>query len=333
LLAFSDVSDAAARLETAVIRTPVHTLRQLDQRMGYSVFLKAENEQHGGAFKIRGALNAMLALSPAQLRAGVVAASSGNHGLAVAMAAKMLHTTALVVIPHDCPDRKRSLIRQSNARIIGYDPISDDRDAIVALAARREGWTVVPSSDHPDVIAGGGTVALELIQDIGVIDVLVVPVGGGGLAAGCAIALSQCPGRTRIIAVEPQTGDDTHRSLAIGRRVRIPPPETIADGLRHRIPGELTFSINRRLLDRVVLVSNAEIVAAMKFLWEYVGVLAEPSGACAFAAVLAGRVPEAPRTRTAVVISGGNITQADALQQMRRYGGSSGSRMEERRNG
>jgi threonine dehydratase len=317
LLVSSDVNDAAARLGTAVIRTPVRTSRQLDRRIGYRVFLKAENEQRGGAFKIRGALNAMLALSPAQLQAGVITASSGNHGLAVAMAAKTLHTTALVVIPHDCPVPKCSAIKQNNARIIGYDPICGDRDAIVALEARREGRTVVPSSDHPDVIAGAGTVALELIQDIGAIDVLVVPVGGGGLAAGCATALSYPGGRTRIIAVEPRTGDDTLRSLASGRRVRIPPPQTIADGLRHRIPGELTFTINRRLLDRVVLVSDAEIVAAMKFLREYVGVLAEPSGACALAAVLAGRVPEPPAARAAVVISGGNITESDAHRLMR----------------
>lgn len=311
-----DIGQAAARLDGIIARTPVRTSRRLDDLTGSQIFLKAENEQRSGAFKFRGALNAMLALPPARLRDGVVTASSGNHGLAVTMAARMLHTTATVVIPRDCPGRKSSAIERAGARTIRYDPVSQDRDTIVARVARREGRAVVPSSDHPAVIAGGGTVALELADQIGMLDVLVVPVGGGGLAAGCAVAVTQSAGRTRVVGVEPESGDDTHRSLAAGRRIQIPLPQTIADGLRHQVPGELTFAINRKLLDRVVLVSDEEIVAAMKFLLDNVGMLAEPSGACALAAVLAGRVPEVCEARAGVVVSGGNIARAEALELM-----------------
>lgn len=316
VLTSMDVRQAAARLDGAVTRTPVRTSPRLDDLTGSQIFLKAENEQFSGAFKFRGALNAMLAIPPALLRAGVVAASSGNHGLAVAMAARMLHTTAAVIIPQDCPGRKSSAIERTGARIIRYDPASQDRDTIVARVARREGRTVVPSSDHPAVIAGGGTVALELANQVGLLDALVVPVGGGGLAAGCAVALTQSTRRTRIVGVEPQSGDDTRRSLAAGQRIRVPLPQTIADGLRHQVPGELTFAINSRLLDRIVLVSDEEIVAAMKFLLDDAGMLAEPSGACALAAVLAGRVPEVCGARAGVMVSGGNIARAHALDLM-----------------
>jgi threonine dehydratase len=314
MLTSGDFADAAAKLDSVIVRTPVRTSPLLDDNTGCRVFLKTENEQRCGSFKARGAFNAMLSLDAAGLRAGVVAASSGNHGLAVATAASALGSTAVVVIPRDCPDVKRSAISLAGARILDYEPATGDRDRVVGRVARQEKRSILPSADDPRVLAGAGTVALELVEQVGPVDVLVVPVGGGGLAAGCAAALSRLDRTCRLVGVEPHTGNDTWRSLARGSRVRIPPPATIADGLRHRTPGAVTFPILRRLLDRVVLVDDAEIVSAMRFLGDHLGLRAEPSGACALAAVLSGGLGEPPGTRVGVVISGGNIAEADALR-------------------
>jgi threonine dehydratase len=310
MLGSRDFTDAAARLAPVVTRTPVRTSAALDRATGYRVVLKAENEQRCGSFKARGAFNAMLSLGAPQLHRGVVAASSGNHGQAVATAAAELGSTAVVVVPRGCPDVKRTAILGAGARLMEYDPVAGDRDAVVAGVARREGRSIVPSADDPRTIAGAGTVALEFARQAGPVDALVVPVGGGGLAAGCAMALGLLDGQCRVVGVEPRTADDTRRSLLRGARVRIPLPVTLADGLRHRTPGPVTFPILRRLLADVLVVDDGEIVAAMRFLSGHLGMRTEPSGACALAAVLSGRLGEPPGARVGVVVSGGNITEA-----------------------
>ncbi|MFK4547033.1 threonine dehydratase [Streptomyces tendae] len=302
----SDVERAAGRIAGKIIRTPVLRLPAFDAAVGADVVLKAEMYQHSNAFKFRGALNKMLTLDPAVLRRGVVAGSSGNHGRAVAQLAERFGVPAVLVLPQDAPTAKLDAVREHGADIVTYDPGSDDRDAITALLAAERGLSVLPSSDDPDVAAGHGTVALELFTEVGHLDLLMVPVGGGGLAAGCAtVAKALYPG-TKVIGVEPEHGDDTARSLRAGRRVSVPSPGTLADGLRHRTPGRFTFEVNRRLLDGIETVSDEQIATAMTFLWDHGGVMAEPSGACAAAALLAGR-PGAPGRRVGVVLSGGNI--------------------------
>jgi threonine dehydratase len=308
---FASVQRATARLAGLAVRTRTFGSPQLDERAGVRLVLKAENEQRCGSFKLRGALNAMLALTPRQLRRGVVAGSSGNHGYAVALSAQVLGTTAVVVLPRDVPPVKRDAVLLHGGQVVTYDPSTQDRDAVVGQIAAEQTRTIISSYDDAAVIAGAATVAVELLEDAGALDILLVPVGGGGLAAGCALAVrTLCPA-AHVVGVEPVGADDTRRSLAAGRRVRIALPNTIADGLRHRIPGRLTFALNRRLLDRILLVSDAEIRTAMHLLLQDERLVAEPSGACALAAVLSGRLPMAPGTRVGVVVSGGNVESGD----------------------
>lgn len=302
-----DVALAAARLKDIVVRTRSFVSPAICERTGLRVMLKMENEQRSGAFKFRGAVNAMVSLSQRHRRAGVVAGSSGNHGQAVALASRLLDTTALIVLPLDVPAAKRRAVLRLGGEVVTYNRFREERDAVVARIAAETGRLVISSYDDDAVIAGAGTVAVELLHDVGPLDVLFVPVGGGGLAAGCALVGQAMGGTTRVVGVEPVGADDTMRSLRADCRVRIPPPTTIADGLRHQTPGRLTFGLNRRLLDCVVLVGDAEITAAMHLLRDAEDVVAEPSGACALAAVLAGRPLLAPGTRVGVVISGGNI--------------------------
>ena len=303
----TDVILAAHRLGDSIIRTPSFVSFAICELTGLHVVLKAENEQRSGSFKFRGALNAMFSLTERQRHAGVIAGSSGNHGRAVALAAQLLGTTAVVVLPKDAPAVKRTAVRGLGAEVVAYDRFLEERDTVVATIAATQGRNVISSYDEKAVIAGAGTVALELLQDAGPLDVLFVPVGGGGLAAGCALANQAGGGRTRVVGVEPTSADDTMQSLRAGCRVRIPPPSTIADGLRHQTPGRLTFRLNRRLLAGIVSVRDVEIAGAMRLLRDAEGLVVEPSGACALAAVLAGRPSLARGTRVGVVISGGNL--------------------------
>ena len=271
--------------------------------------LKAENLQRGGAFKFRGAFNAISRLDADQLRRGVAAFSSGNHAQAVALAAREHEADAVIVMPEDAPASKLAATAGYGAEIVTYDRYAGDREAIGRRLAEERGLSLIPPYDHPDVIAGQGTVALELIEQAGPLDAIVVPVGGGGLAAGTAtIAAALAPG-AEVHGVEPEAGDDTKRSIEAGERVEIPIPRTIADGQGAALPGELTFPINRELLAGITLVSDAEIVAAMRFLFERVKAVAEPSGATALAALLSGRL-ELRGGRVGVVISGGNVDGA-----------------------
>jgi len=305
-LSLTDVRSAADRIAGVAHRTPVLTSRTLDERVGARVFLKAENLQRIGAFKFRGAYNAVSRLSPDQLRYGVAAYSSGNHAQAVALAARIAGTKAVILMPADAPPTKLAATRGYGAEVVTYDRYSQDRAALAKELAGERGLTLIPPYDHYDVMAGQGTVALELIEDTGPLDALLVPVGGGGLMAGCATAATALSPGIRMIGVEPAAGDDHARSLAAGERVEIDVPRTIADGQAISTPGELTFAVNRRLVDSFELVADDEIVAAMAFAFERLKIVLEPSGASALAALLAGRIRPLPE-RVGVVLSGGNV--------------------------
>jgi threonine dehydratase len=279
---------------------------------GAELYLKAENLQRAGSFKIRGAYNKIAGLPEAARRRGVIAYSSGNHAQGVALAASLLGVEATIVVPRTIVPSKRAAAEAYGARLVEAGTTSAERRALAERQAREKGLVLVPPYDDPDIVAGQGTVALELLDDVPEIETLVVPVGGGGLISGCAVlARSRLP-RLRIAGVEPEDADDTRRSLEAGRRVRIPPPQTIADGLRAVEPGELTFEIVRRLVDEVVTVSEEEIRHAVRLLLERTKLLVEPSGAVGMAAILAGKLPAA--RRIAVVLSGGNIALATLAQ-------------------
>lgn len=305
LVTVEDVQAAAGRLSGVAYRTPVLSSPALDARVGAEVLLKCENLQRTGAFKFRGAYNAISRLSATELERGVCAYSSGNHAQAVALAARLHSSRAVIVMPDDAPPSKLDATRELGAEIVGYDRYEGDRAVIAGELAERRGLTMIPPYEHPDVIAGQGTVALELIEEAGALDGLVVPVGGGGLLAGCATVARALSAEIRVIGVEPELGDDTRRSLAAGERVSIPVPRTIADGQAIDVPGELTFPINLKLVDEIAVVSDDEIVEAMAFLFDRVNVVAEPSGASALAALLSGRLSLSGRI--GVVISGGNV--------------------------
>ncbi|MGP3926972.1 MULTISPECIES: threo-3-hydroxy-L-aspartate ammonia-lyase [unclassified Streptomyces] len=312
---FDDIRDAAERLKGVAHRTPVLRSRTLDRLVGAETFLKCENFQRIGAFKFRGAYNAISRLSPAQLSRGVAAYSSGNHAQAVALAAREAGSTAVIVMPEDAPPSKVAATAGYGAEIVTYDRYTGDRVAIGEQLAAERGLALIPPYEHPHVIAGQGTVGLELMEEAGELDALLTPVGGGGLMAGCATAATALAPRIRMIGVEPEAGDDTKRSLEAGHRVSIPVPRTIADGQALQTPGELAFSINQRLLEDVLLVSDDEILAAMRLAFERLKIVIEPSGATALAALLAGKLDPLP-PRVGVVISGGNIGLPRFLELM-----------------
>ncbi|HEU4947228.1 MAG TPA: threo-3-hydroxy-L-aspartate ammonia-lyase [Kribbella sp.] len=305
-LTLADVQAAAKRIEGTAHKTPVLTSRTIDELVGAQVFLKAENFQRIGAFKFRGAFNAISRLSAEQLARGVAAYSSGNHAQAVALAARLAGTKAVILMPEDAPATKLAATRGYGAEVVTYDRYTDDRAALADALAQERGLTLIPPYDHPDVMAGQGTVATELIDQVGPLDALLVPVGGGGLMAGCATAATALSPGIRMIGVEPENGADTARSLATGERVAIPVPRTIADGQALSIPGELTFAVNRRLVDRIEVVSDDQIRAAMAFAFERLKIVLEPSGASTLAALLSGRIQDLPQ-RVGVVLSGGNV--------------------------
>ena len=304
-----DVERAARRLEGIAHRTPVFTSRTLDERTGAHVHVKAECFQRGGAFKFRGAYTKISSLPEDAIRRGVLAYSSGNHAQAVALAAVLLGSHATILMPEDAPEAKMEATRGYGAEIVTYDRWSESREEIGARLAGERRLELVKPYDDPLVMAGQGTVALELLDAAPELDVLVVPVGGGGLIAGCStVAKALRPG-SRVVGVEPEAGDDTRRSLAAAERVRIEVPHTIADGLQATEPGELTFGINHERVDEVVTVSDEEIVAAMAFLFDRLKLVAEPSGAVGVAALLAGK-PDVRDRAVGVVVSGGNVGAA-----------------------
>lgn len=315
MIGLDDVYAAAKRLDGVAHRTPVLTSRTLDQRVGARVFLKAECFQRTGSFKFRGAYNAVAAL-PAEKRArGVITYSSGNHAQALALGASLLGAAATIVMPHDTPPAKLQATGGYGAQIVHYDRYTGDRRVIAEEIASERGLTLIPPYDADDVMAGQGTVAVELLEEVGPLDVLLVCVGGGGLIAGCATAAKALVPGIAVVGVEPAAGDDTKRSLAAGQRVRIPVPRTIADGQQIDIPGERTFEVVRRLVDDVLLVTDAEILEGMAFLFDTCKAVTEPSGASALGALLAGRA-DVSGLRVGVTLSGGNVGLARFLRLM-----------------
>lgn len=303
---FRDVEAAAERLRGIAHRTPVVTSRMLDAQTGARVFLKCENFQRMGAFKFRGAYNRIAQLDPAERVRGVVAFSSGNHAQGVALAAKLLGTPATIVMPNDAPASKVAATQGYGAEVIFYERATMNRAEIAAAIARERGATLVPPYDDPDVIAGQGTATFELLQETGALDALLVPVGGGGLLSGSALAASELSPGIAIYGVEPAAGNDFARSFEANRRIEIPVPATIADGQQTTSPGELTFPIVKRLCAGFFTVTDDEICSAMRFAFERLKVVMEPSGASAFAALLSGKGDFAGR-RVGVIVSGGNV--------------------------
>jgi threonine dehydratase len=303
---FNDIREAAARIQSIAKRTPVMRSHGFDAEAGITAFFKCENFQTGGAFKIRGASNFVFSIPKADLPLGVVAFSSGNHAQAVAIAARSVGIPATLVMPADAPRSKLEATRAQGAKIVEYDRFRDDRAAIGACIAAETGATLVPPFDHPWIIAGQGTTALELLAEVPDLDAIVVPIGGGGLMAGCSIVAKHLRPGIRVIGVEPEKGNDAFLSLQAGKRVEIPPPATIADGLRAQIPGELTFPIVQRLVDQIILVSEDEIRATLKFFLSRLKILTEPSGAVSAAPVLFKKLPSNLQ-RLGVILSGGNV--------------------------
>ena len=301
-----DVRAAAERIRPLARKTPVFTCAGFDAAAGARVFFKCENLQRGGAFKIRGASNLVLSLPAPALARGIVTYSSGNHAQAVAIAARHVGAQATIVMPEDAPRSKMESTRAYGARIVTYNRFTDRRESIAAAILKESGATLVPPFDHPMIMAGQGTAALELLEETGPLDALIAPVGGGGLLAGCATIAKPLDPAIRVFGAEPAGANDTFLSMAAGERVAVAHPDTIADGLRAPKPGELTFPVLRRLAEAIALVSDAEIRAAVKFLLLRLKLLVEPSGAVPAAALLFHKLPEGVRS-VGVVISGGNI--------------------------
>lgn len=302
---FDDVRQAAERISGLIHHTPVMTSRLFDAEAGLAAFFKCENLQCGGSFKIRGASNFVARIPPADLPRGVVAYSSGNHAQAVAIAAARAGVPATIVMPADAPPPKLEATRGYGARVVAYDRHKESREAIGARISAETGATLIPPYDHPWTIAGQGTAALELLEQAPDLDALLVPIGGGGLISGCAIAARRLRPSLRIFGIEPAAANDTFLSLRAGRRIAIPPPTTIADGLSVVSPGELTFPIIQELVEDVLLVSDEEMSAAVDFLLTRMKILVEPSGAAPAAALLSRKLPAGIR-RVGVVLSGGN---------------------------
>jgi threonine dehydratase len=310
VVTFSDVQSAAERLRGQAHRTPVVTSRTFDQIAGCRVFFKCENLQRAGAFKFRGAYNALSQLTPEQRARGVVAFSSGNHAQGLALAAKVLGIPATVVMPSDAPQIKVDATRDYGAEIVFYDRITGDREAIARQLATERGLTIIPPFDHPHIIAGQGTAALELFQDVPDLDYLLTPVGGGGLIAGCATAAKAMRPSVHVIGVETEPANDAWQSLRTGQRVTIPVPDTIADGIRTTCLGVYTFEIMQRLVDDIALVADADVIEAMRFMLFRMKLLAEPTGAVPVAALMARKVPAVSGKRVGVIVSGGNADPA-----------------------
>jgi threonine dehydratase len=306
---YADVVAAAARLDGHAHRTPVLRSRLCDALLGAEVVFKCESFQRSGAFKFRGAYSALSRFTPAQRRAGVVAFSSGNHAQAIALSAQLLGMPATIVMPHDSPAIKLAATRGYGAEVVIYDRFTEDREAIGRRLAGERGMTLIPPFDHPDVIAGQGTATRELIEEVGALDYLFVPMGGGGLVSGAALAARALSPGCRVYAVEPEAGNDGQQSFRAGAIVHIATPRTIADGAQTQHLGELTFAIIRRELAGVLTASDDQLVEAMRWFAERMKIVVEPTGCLAAAAVMRGAYP-CEGKRVGVVISGGNVDPA-----------------------
>ena len=304
---YADVAAAAERLAGRARRTPVLASRHVDQRTGAQVFFKCENFQRAGAFKFRGAFNALSRLDEDARRRGVLAYSSGNHAQAVALAGQLLGVPVLIVMPQDAPRVKVEATRGYGAQIVLYDKHITVREELSEQIARERGLIIIPPYDHPDIVAGQGTAAKELIDELGQLDYLFVCVGGGGLISGCAIAADALSPGCQVIGVEPEAGDDATRSFHTKTLQICHNPDTIADGARTPYLGKVTFPLVLRYVHDMVTVSDAQLVAAMLFLWERMKVVVEPTGALGAAGLFEGKIRVPPGARVGVILSGGNV--------------------------
>ena len=304
---YADVEAAAARLEGVAHRTPVATSSQFDALAGCEAYFKCENLQRMGAFKFRGAYNALASLDEAARKRGVVAFSSGNHAQAVALAGRLLGIATTIVMPADAPAVKVAATRGYGANVVTYDRAKgEDREQVAARIAKETGAGVIPPFDHREVIAGQGTAAKELIEDIGALDYLFVCTGGAGLLSGCAIAASHLSPGCKVIGVEPAAGDDAARSFRTKQLVHIPLPDTIADGARTQSLGALTFPLVLRHVADIITVTDQQLLDAMRFIWERMKLVVEPTGALAAAGVLSGAIDVRDK-RVGIILSGGNV--------------------------
>ena len=313
-ITYDDIAAARQRLSGVAHLTPVMTSRTADERTGARLFFKCENFQRMGAFKFRGAYNALSRLTPAQRQAGVLAFSSGNHAQAVALSARLLGMPSVILMPRDAPALKIAATRgyqagQPGSEVVLFDRYTEDREAIAARLAAERGMVVIPPFDHPDVIAGQGTAAAELIEQAGTLDTLLVCVGGGGLISGCAVAAQHLSPGVKVWGVEPEAGNDVQRSLAAGEIVHIDTPQTIADGAQTQHCSPLTFAVMRQLLAGVLTVSDAQLRDTMRFFAERMKIVVEPTGCLATAAALSGAL-DLRGQRVGVIVSGGNVDVA-----------------------
>ena len=335
-ISFADVSAAAQRLRGVAHCTPVLTSRAVNERTGAQVFFKAENFQRMGAFKFRGAYNALAQMTAAQREKGVLAFSSGNHAQAIALSAQLLGMPSVILMPQDAPAAKIAATRgyqsghesghagSSRSEVVLFDRYTQDREALSRQLAEERGLTLIPPYDHPHVMAGQGTAALELVEQVaslpegGTLDVLLVCVGGGGLISGCAVAAKHCVPHIQVYGVEPEAGNDTQRSLAAGHIVHIDTPKTIADGAQTQHSGQLTFPVIQQLVTGVVTVSDEQLIQTMKWCAQRMKIVTEPTGVLAAAALLEGSqgLPDLRGQRVGVVISGGNVDMTRWAQWM-----------------
>jgi len=313
VVTYEDVKAAAERLRGVAHRTAVATSRTLDERLSARLFLKCENLQRGGAFKFRGAYNAIAKLTPSERRRGILTYSSGNHAQAIALASRLLGASATIVMPENAPAAKRRATEGYGARIVAYDPASEKREEIAEALRRESDPVLVPPYDHADVIAGQGTAAMELFEEEGKLDLLLVPCGGGGLLSGSALSARALAPRCRVIGVEPELADDATRSFRAGTLCTVSNPPTIADGARTPSLGTLTFPLVRDNVDDMVTVSDGDLVRAMRFVWERMKLVVEPTGVLGLAAAFSGNVDVAGK-RVGVILSGGNVDLAHALE-------------------
>jgi threo-3-hydroxy-L-aspartate ammonia-lyase len=308
-ISFDDVAAAARRLDGVAHRTPVVTSSTADANTGAQLFFKCENLQRMGAFKFRGAYNALAQFTDAQRRSGVLAFSSGNHAQAIALAARLLGMPAAIVMPNDAPQIKIDATRGYGAQVVLYDRYTENREALAARLAEERGMTLIPPYDHPHVMAGQGTAALELIDEAGPLDLVLMPVGGGGLISGCATGVRARLPDCAVIGVEPAAGNDVQQSLARGEIVHIDVPRTIADGAQTQHAGRYTFPVIQALVEQVVTATDAQLVAAMRFFGERMKLIVEPTGCLGAAAAFEGAV-DVRGKRVGVILSGGNIDLA-----------------------
>ena len=315
-ISFNDILSASDVLSGKANKTPVITSRTLDDMTGATVFVKCENFQRTGAFKFRGAYNAMSRMQESDKERGVLTYSSGNHAQAIALAGRLLSVNTTIIMPDDAPAIKKAATEGYGARVITYDKHETTREALAAEMAQEHGMTIIPPYDHPHVVAGQGTVGLELMQAAHELDMLFVCCGGGGLLSGCAIAAKHLQPGCRVIGVEPEAGDDATRSFRTGTLQTVHNPDTIADGARTPYLGTITFPLVLRFVDDMMTVSDASLVEAMRFFWERAKLIVEPTGALATAGLLSGKI-DVRGARVGVVISGGNVDLENALNLFR----------------